>query len=107
MDEETRMSALEKIDSLKSVIAYPDEFMNDSIIENYYDSLEMVPGQYLQNMMNLNRLIKNHKIRQLRESVIGGYDWKEFEYTTRANAFYYFEYNTLSNEKNWIIFIAI
>ena len=98
MDEETRIAALKKIEGMKSIVAYPDEFINDSLIEKYYNNLEMIPDQYYQNSLKISRLYMNHTISQLREPIIGRGDWT-IHYITTVNAFYRFQLNTIGNEK--------
>ena len=96
MDEVTRKAALEKIDAMKSIVAYPDELMNDSLIEQFYGDLKISPDQYFQNMLNLKRFSHKNEISQLRESVVDGKDWKRYsKQIAIINAFYVHTRNTI------------
>ena len=96
MDEETRMAALKKLRDMKRVIGYPDEFMNDSLIEKRYNSLEISSDQYLLNRLNVSRANKNLKISQLRETIISRNDWTE-NVAAVVNAFYSWPFNQIGN----------
>ena len=98
MDEKTRIAALEKIDGMKSIVAYPDELMNDLLIEKYHKDLELIPDQYFKNIFKMGRLHNNHIISQLREPIIGRNDWTS-HIITSVNAFYWFPLNTIGNQK--------
>ena len=99
MDEDTRIAALKKVDGMKSVVGYPDELINDSIIEKYYSDLELIPDQLLYNILNLNRLSNKNEIIQLRKPVIDRNYWTDTgRYIAIANAFYTPQLNTMGNE---------
>ena len=84
---------------MKSVVAYPDEYRNDSLIEKHYDSLEMSPDQYLQNVLNINHFNMKYQISKLREPVDDKNDWKNVRYAKIFGYFYNeINYNTISNE---------
>ena len=96
MDEETRIAALKKLSSMKRVIAYFDEYMNDSLIEKYYNNLEILSDQYLQNLMNFGVIYKSHAISRLREAITEKSDWTDAHITV-VNAFYFWKLNKIGN----------
>ena len=96
MDEDTRIAALKKLNGMKSIVAYPDEYMNDSLIERHYSKLEFSPDQYLQNRLNMGRVNKIHRITELREPKIVKNDWTKTLIAV-ANAFYLGRVNTIGN----------
>ena len=107
MDEETRIAALKKKDGMKSVVAYPEELINDSLVEKYYNNVEMTPDQYFQNILNMSRKYKNHTIGRLREPIIERNLWTSHT-ITNVNAFYWFPLNTIGNKKNeMVIFLLL
>ena len=99
MDEDTRIAALKKLVGMKSVVAYPDEFVDDSSIEKYYNHLEMEPDQFLQNILNVRRVSYMNKISKLREPMIDRNDWTDIGGSiAEVNAFYWPELNTIGNK---------
>ena len=100
MDEVTRKAALEKIDAMKSMVAYPDELRNDSLIEHYYRDLKILTDEYLQNMLNLKRFSQKKEVSKLREIIDNGGDWKDYiGYIAMINAFYMPNLNTIGSEE--------
>ena len=105
MDEVTRKSALRKIDAMKSIVAYPDELRNDSLIEQYYRDLEILPNQFYQNMMSINRFSLKKQVSELREPVIDGKDWKEdSKLALHMSALFLNTRNAAGNHKVFVIY---
>ena len=92
------MSAIKKLNDMKSVVAYPKEYMNDSLIDEYYNNLELLSDQYLQNMLNIKRFNRHRAIRKLREPVIDKDNWIG-NFIPIVNAFYNSLFNKIGNEK--------
>ena len=87
---------------MKSIVAYPDELINDSIIEKYYSNLKMEPDQFLKNILNLNRCFMNNKISQFKEPIVDRNDWADTgNYIAVANAFYLPQLNTIGNKSSF------
>ena len=104
MDEVTRKYALQKIDAMKHMVAYPDELMNDSLIEQYYNDLKISPDQFFQNILNIRFLSHKNEISQLREPVINGRDWKlDSKSIAIINALYVPSGNRIGNEDVFLI----
>ena len=99
MDEETRIAALKKIDGMKNVIAYPEELINDSLVEKYYNNVEMTSDQYFQNILSMSRSYWKHTNGELREPIIERNVWTNYN-VTQVNTFYWFPLNTIGNTKN-------
>ena len=104
MDEVTRKAALKKIDAMKSIVAYPDELMNDSLIEQHYGDLQILPDQYFQNILNIGLLSQKNEMRQLTEPVAHSKDWKEYsKHIAKMNAFYLPDLNSIGSEEEFLI----
>lgn len=87
MDERTKNSAVAKANSLIAHIAYPEELVNDTKLEEYYKDLEMDEDQYLLNALRLNQF----KTRQLTEELylpVDKNDWLTHSTPAMTNAFY-------------------
>jgi len=87
MDEKTRENALEKAADMTSHIAYPDELLDDSKLEELYDGLELNPGDYLGNILNLTIFGMNFTFGRLRKPVNKA-EWISHGRPAIVNAFY-------------------
>ncbi|XP_011312064.1 membrane metallo-endopeptidase-like 1 isoform X2 [Fopius arisanus] len=87
MDEETRKSALEKAASMTSHIAYPDELLDDSKLEEFYQDLELSDENYLQGILNLTLFGTEYSFSKLRKPVNKS-DWVTHGRPAVVNAFY-------------------
>ena len=89
MDEKTRQVALEKINEMKSIIAYPDELLNVSKIEELYQRLEVTSSNHYElSIKNLTRFHHYNYLRTLRNPIEKGY-WTTYAVEiTEANAFF-------------------
>ncbi|KAJ8664427.1 hypothetical protein QAD02_006089 [Eretmocerus hayati] len=72
MDSKTKRSAIDKFDAMTSLIAYPDELLDDRKLENYYIDLTIARDNFLENflrsgrfMMNMLSKKSNNKFRKL------------------------------------------
>ena len=61
MDNATKRSALEKADMMISHIAYPDEVFDDTIVNAFYQNLELGEN-FLENILNTRKFsaLKEH-----------------------------------------------
>lgn len=87
MDEKTRQAALEKLQKMATYIGYPDEIKNNTILEEYYDGLEIDPERYYESYLNLNIFTTNQSYKKLRETV-DKTEWERHAKPAQANAFY-------------------
>ncbi|XP_034935732.1 neprilysin-2-like isoform X2 [Chelonus insularis] len=87
MDEETRKSALDKAASMTTHIAYPDELLDDSKLEKFYEKLEFDDGNYLDCILNLTLFGTEYSFSKLRKPVNKS-DWITHGRPAVVNAFY-------------------
>lgn len=92
MDEETREEAREKANSIAPYIGYPDELLQDELVEELYSGLTMARTNYYQNTRNLRIWSTNYAFGQLRKPNKRG-DWKKHARAAVVNAYY----NSLEN----------
>lgn len=115
MDEKTRQSALEKANTIEDHIGYPDELLDDQLLEKTFESvrnhptemyktiyhrhfilqLEVDENQYLQSMLNISLLRKSFLFERLRQTVNKS-DWLEHDNSMQVNAFYHPVENSIS-----------
>jgi len=94
MDDQTRQRAKKKLDRMSQNVAYPDELLDQSVIDGYYRLLgSLEPDTFLQNVLKLNRFGIARNLRQLREKVDPNH-WTEYLEVT-ANAFYMWDSNKM------------
>ncbi|XP_011304098.1 neprilysin-11-like isoform X2 [Fopius arisanus] len=91
VDDETRKNALSKIDAMKIIIAYPDEFLNDSKLEEYYLNLEVIDHDYLTGISNITAF--NTGISLGKWKYHNDTDWTNYGTASDVNACYNPEIN--------------
>ncbi|KAL7291511.1 hypothetical protein TKK_0014771 [Trichogramma kaykai] len=87
MDEKTRSAAIEKIDAMENLIAYPDELLDDSKLEEYYEKLEISKDALFDNLIAVNLVASNYSLERFRQPV-NKTDWVDFGDAAVINAFY-------------------
>lgn len=92
MDEATRLEAKAKADSIATYIGYPDELLNDTLIEHLYAGLELQRARYFDNILHLRKWSTDYSFRQLRKVNLK-VDWRKHARAATVNAFY----NSLDN----------
>ena len=53
MDKATKSRAKEKLDKMGQYIAYPDEVLDQSVIDNFFQNLEVKEGDAYGNSLRL------------------------------------------------------
>lgn len=92
MDEETRLEAKDKAKSISAYIGYPDELLNDTLIEELYKGLHFDRRDYFKNILQLRRWSIDYSFNQLRKPNLK-VDWRKHAKAATVNAFY----NSLDN----------
>lgn len=92
MDEETRQEARLKAKSISPYIGYPDELLQDELIEEFFSGLQMSRTNFYQNVRNLRIWSTNYAFGQLRKPNKRG-DWRKHAKAAVVNAYY----NSLEN----------
>ncbi|KAE8739548.1 hypothetical protein FOCC_FOCC014968 [Frankliniella occidentalis] len=69
MDDETRAVAKEKADAMNERIGYPDMLTNPAELNQEYIMLNVTPGQFLVNILNVLRYEAYHNFQNLRQPV--------------------------------------
>ncbi|KAJ8668516.1 hypothetical protein QAD02_010179, partial [Eretmocerus hayati] len=87
MDVNTRKAALNKVHSMKSLIMYPDELMDDTKIMDIYKNLELSPDSYLQNKLNCTRLQTDMSFGLLKKPIEGN-EWFHIKFPIHADGIY-------------------
>lgn len=87
MDEQTKKSALEKLNSMTTHIGYPDEITDDNKLSEYYESLDIEPSKYFESFLKMNIFGTDKSFNKLRLPV-NKTDWVRHARPAVVNAFY-------------------
>ena len=88
MDQETKRAALEKLDEIVPLIAYPDEFFDDQKLNDYYKNLKVYPESLLKTVLSYSLFMMAGEFGKLREP-IDKRDWTGlYGGAAIVNAFY-------------------
>lgn len=95
LDEQSKVAAISKALAMNFDIGFPDELLDDQKLNEYYDGLELHSSSLLINVMRVNQLFGNRKIRLLR-TPNGHHEWIErAKRITKVDAFYGVSKNTI------------
>lgn len=79
MDDNTKDAAFEKLENMKALIAYPDEFMEDKKLDDYYSNLSIdLDSSYLKNHLSINLFQRACNFEKLRHP-FNRTDWVNFK----------------------------
>lgn len=88
MDEKTKKSAVEKAEKMGSYIAYPEELLNDTKLDEYYKNLQIDENAtYIQNYQNINKFDMKKNWESLNEP-FNKTMWYGHANSAVVNAFY-------------------
>lgn len=87
-DEATREAALQKLDSMTSLVAYPYELLDDNELVRVYKNITLDSSKLLETFLQLSKLEAAGKFRMLRNSNFKS-DWTINSFVAQVNAFYY------------------
>ncbi|KAJ8664226.1 hypothetical protein QAD02_005888 [Eretmocerus hayati] len=84
----TRLAALEKLEAMQSFIAYPEELLDNKLLDRFYDDLEIYTGSFLET--ELSTIAFNLKLDELKfKHAIDKTDWlDDFGNAAAIDAFY-------------------
>ncbi|KAF5270897.1 hypothetical protein FQR65_LT17764 [Abscondita terminalis] len=95
LDDNTRKNAIEKLVSMKTCIGYPDELLDNEVLQRYYQSLNVNYSTYLNAIMSINVFEKNNHFKRLREPVKNCYWIANSEIVSVVTAQYYIPGNSI------------
>ncbi|XP_054285200.1 neprilysin-2-like [Macrosteles quadrilineatus] len=93
MDERTRRRAKKKADSIFYHIGYPDELLDDRVLEEYYEKVD-VSADLLSSVLSLQDW-ESHKALSLLRSEVNKTRWDAHCEVTEVNAFYLDDHNAV------------
>merc|ERR1719402_831160 len=87
LDEETRKKALEKAHLIHPYVGYPEELMNNTLVDDEYEGLHIAPKGLLQNNLAISKYYAKKRKAQFREPIKNN-DWRNHAYVVDVNAYY-------------------
>lgn len=95
MDNETRKFALIKVKNMEKHVGYPQELVNDAILDKYYTNLTVEKDEYLKSYLKINRFQVENVMKKFRKP-INKTEWELHSNVAIANAYYYWLQNGIS-----------
>ncbi|KAJ8667499.1 hypothetical protein QAD02_009162 [Eretmocerus hayati] len=93
MDNKTRVAAMEKLKHMEPLVAYPDEYLDDKILDTYHEKVKISSNSYLKSSLSLSYDQKKRSYEYLGKKV-DRKDWVWYQgATTDVNAYYNFDLN--------------
>ncbi|XP_060860161.1 neprilysin-2-like [Metopolophium dirhodum] len=87
MDDRTREKAMDKAKAMTHTIAYPDELLDDSKLNAYYENLEVNDQDYYTSLLNWTKFSTDYEFSKLKS--FNKSDWVFLSGTvTTVNAYY-------------------
>ena len=83
----TKVKAHTKLQSIKDYIGYPQELLNNTLIEDLYDGIEVTNNTFYQNSINMGKWSIVYSWSKLRDQ-IDKTDWKRHANPAVVNAYY-------------------
>lgn len=95
MDEKSKAAAIAKANAMNFDVAYPDELVDVSKLNEYYEGLKLQEDSLLHNVLLVNKFVSDRKMRRM-HMPINRKDWDERSTrTTNVDAFYSVPQNTI------------
>ena len=97
IDESTREILLNKLKSIATLIAFPDDGFNERAINEFYDGIKLDKSQYLRTLFQLRVIDADNKFRQTYTSTAleTSNDWRKYLPPTSVTAYYSASDNTI------------
>jgi predicted metalloendopeptidase len=87
MDDKTKVQALKKLKSMNVNVAYPNELLNNTILEKYYEKLHLNETHFLESALNIDNFGKNLICSRYHEPVNRS-EWSDHASSIYVNANY-------------------
>jgi len=87
MDPKTKARAHQKADQITSLVAFPKEFLDDKIINEFYENMNLQKDSYLKNILRMRSFNSEAYGKEFREPVEKK-SWKRHGFITEFHAYY-------------------
>jgi predicted metalloendopeptidase len=86
MDKITKKRAIFKLQSMKALVGFPDELLDDKELKKYFENLT-ITDNFFENMLAIN-IFNNYQEFKDYKNDINKTDWRIHYSITEVNAFY-------------------
>ena len=93
MDDKTKNEALAKAKTIEEHIAYPEQLLDDEVMNNYYKDLD-ISDDYLQFTLSIDKFTLDEMYKSYKHPASRN-DWKEHSVSHQVNAFYHLSENSI------------
>jgi len=87
MDKKTKARARKKADQITPFVAFPQEFLDDKLINEFYEGIDLTKESYLKNILRLKKFFLENDVKDFRKP-INNKSWKRHENATKVGAWY-------------------
>lgn len=102
LDNTTHAAAMKKANKMESLIAFPEEFLNDELLREIYENVSISETKLFENVIELNHLYRQQTFKALHVAQ-NRTDWRNHAFVAMVNAFYYPIENNISKYSNLFI----
>ncbi|KAL0829029.1 hypothetical protein ABMA28_003901 [Loxostege sticticalis] len=92
MDDNTKLATYQKIIQMKTLIGFPDWFLEEGRLEEYYEGIDVKADAHLKNMVNIIQVKIKKGLNKFREG--NNFTWATDP--TEVNAYHTFQENTIT-----------
>jgi len=94
IDPKTKDRAHKKSDQMTAHVNFPDELLNDKLVDEFFEGLDLQKENYLENILCLRKFFLEYNIQEFRKP-IDQKSWKTHGGITVVNAWYYPSKNSI------------
>ncbi|CAM1322785.1 ECE2 (predicted) [Pycnogonum litorale] len=94
MDDETRVTAIKKLQKMAKFVGYPEPILNETILNDYYADVEINETEYYENLRALKLFAEREKVDSFLHYRTKS-DWREHGKSYETNAYYSFSENSI------------
>ena len=94
MDPKTKARAHKKADQIAPHVAFPEELLDEELINELYESIDLSKDSYFKNILSLKKFISEYNAKEFRKPNDKN-NWKKYGGAAMVNAFYRSEENSI------------
>ncbi|XP_043520500.1 neprilysin-11-like isoform X1 [Frieseomelitta varia] len=95
MDQRTKMATLEKNENMISQIGFPDWLFDETVLNEYYEGIDLSETRYLNNMIQIVRLMSLSELECIHETNYNNLSYWATD-PTDVNAFHTYQFNHIT-----------